>query len=134
MKGWHLLVTMALCCGVIAVVFLIILPFIAAGPTYIAADGMQPPSVIGGQVHHLTEQDFTNHPVLEELIKKHKRVIVPASPVNFLLGFFGGPAYSWMPISDEEEQDLITEYSSDLEFEGTYYQIDYFAPRKKSAG
>jgi uncharacterized membrane protein (DUF485 family) len=124
MKGWQLLVLTIILFVTAVFLFYVLLPFIAAGPAYIVAAEVPPPDItIAGTVYHLTYQDFADHPVLEELVKKRKRVIRPGSTLNFLLGFFGGPAYSWMPISEEEEHELCARYLTRLEFNRTYFQI-----------
>ena len=124
MKGWQLLLLAVILGGVIAAIYVVAVPFVAAGPAYIVAEEVPlPDTAFMRDVYQLTDQDFSHHPVLEELIKKRKRVIRPGSTLNFLLGFFGGPAYSWMPISEEEEHEVFSRYLSRLEFNGSYYQI-----------
>jgi hypothetical protein len=122
-KGWHLLVLAAFVCGAMMLVYLHFVPVIAAGPAYIIAESRNPPETGSDPVCHLSHQDFTDHPVLNELILHRKRVMRAGSTMNFLLGFFGGPAYSWMPLSREEEQVLFTQYPPILEFNRSYYRI-----------
>jgi hypothetical protein len=124
-KGWQLLVVIALVCGATAITYFVIHPIIEAGPAYIEAESISPPILRSDQVHYLSDQDFSKHPALVELLKKRKRVLRPGSTLNFLLGFFGGPRYSWMPISREEEQEISSLYRSVLAFNGTYYQITF---------
>jgi hypothetical protein len=122
-KGWQLLVLIALLCSALMVVILDVLPIVEAGPEYIVAYPCNSSETGIAQVYHLSDQDFSDHPVLNELLLRRKRVIRAGSTMNFLLGFFGGPAYSWMPLSAQEEHVLFTQYPPILEYNSSLYRI-----------